>query len=204
MAPNWGEPFELMCDTSDYAVRVVLGQRRDNIFRRIHYASKTLNEARENYTTTEKEMLVVVYSCDKFRSYVLGSKVTLYTEHVTIQYLMMKKEVNPRLIHWVLLFQDFDMEIKDKKGSENVVAGHLSHLEFDKGIEDRIEIDESFLYEQLLEMEAHFPWYAYFVNYLACNVLPLGLVLNKRRNFDMMSSYINGTNHCSLKDAQTK
>ena len=87
-----------MYDASDYAVGVVLGQRRDNIFRPIYYASKTLNEAKENYTTIEKEMLVVVYSCDKFRPYILCSKVTLYTDHVTIRYLMMKKEAKPRLI----------------------------------------------------------------------------------------------------------
>ena len=73
-----------MCDASDYAVRVVLGQRRENIFKTIYYASKTLNEAQENYTTTEKEMLAVVYSCDKFRPYILGSKVTLYMNHVAI------------------------------------------------------------------------------------------------------------------------
>ena len=66
-----------MCDTSDYAVRVVLGQRRENIFKTIYYASKMLNEDQDNYTTIEKEMLEVVYSCDKFRPYILGSKVTL-------------------------------------------------------------------------------------------------------------------------------
>ena len=99
VALNWGEPFEIMFDVNDYAVGAVLGQRRENIFRPIYYASKTLNEAQENYTTTEKEMLVVVYSCDKFRLYILGSKVTLYTDNAAIRYLMMKKEAKPRLIH---------------------------------------------------------------------------------------------------------
>ena len=117
-------------------------------------------------------MLPVVYYCDKFRPYILGSKVTLYTDHVTIRYLMMKNEAKPRLIRWVLLLQEFDMEIKDKRGSENAVADHLSCLESDKGIGDSTEIEESFPDEKLLVMEGHLPWYADFVNYLACNVLP--------------------------------
>ena len=112
----------------------------------------------------------MVYSCDKFKSYILGSKVTLYMDHAALRYLMMKKEAKLRLIRWVLLLQEFDMEIKDKGGSENVVADHFSHLESDKGIEDHTKIEESFSNEQLLVMEAHLSWYADFVNYLACNV----------------------------------
>ena len=103
VAPNWSELFEIMCDASDYAVEAVLGQRRKNIFRPIYYASKTLNEAQENYMTIEKEMLAVVYSYDKFRPHILCSKVTLYTNYAAIRYLMMKKEAKPRLICWVLL-----------------------------------------------------------------------------------------------------
>ena len=75
VTPNCGEPFEIMCNTNNYAVRVILGQRRENIFIPIYYASKTLNEAQENYKSTGKEMIAVVYSYDKFRPYILGSKV---------------------------------------------------------------------------------------------------------------------------------
>ena len=103
VAPNWSEPFERICDAIDFVVGAVLGQRQENIFGPIYYASKTLNKAQENYMTTEKEMLVVVYSCDKFRPYILGSKVLLYTDHTAIKYLMMKKEAKQRLIRWVLL-----------------------------------------------------------------------------------------------------
>ena len=116
-----------------------------------------MNEAQEHYTTTKKEMLAVVYSCDKFRPYILGSKVTLYIDHATIRYLMMKKDAKSRLIRWVLLLKEFDMEIKDKKGSENVVTNHFSRLEFDKGIEDFSEIEESFSDEQFMVMETHLP-----------------------------------------------
>ena len=183
VAPNWSEPFEIMCDACDLEIRAVLGQRQENIFRLIYYASKTLNEAQENYMTTEKEMLALVYYCDKFRPYILGSKVTLYTDHATIIYLMMIMEAKLRLICWVLLLQEFDMEMKDKKGSENVVEDHLSRLEFDKGIEDPTKIEESFPDEQLLVMEAHLPWYVDFVKYLACNVLPPGLSSQQKKKF---------------------
>nr|GFB25462.1 reverse transcriptase domain-containing protein [Tanacetum cinerariifolium] len=74
IAPNWDQPFELMCDASDYAIGVVLGQRVEKHFRPIHYASKTMNQAETNYTTTEKEMLAVVYAFEKFRSYLIMNK----------------------------------------------------------------------------------------------------------------------------------
>ncbi|KAL4310683.1 hypothetical protein GQ457_01G021270 [Hibiscus cannabinus] len=72
--PDWKLPFELMCDASDYAVGAVLGQRKGKIFHPIYYASKTLNDAQVNYTTTEKEMLAVIFAFDKFRSYLIGTK----------------------------------------------------------------------------------------------------------------------------------
>ena len=183
VAPTWNEPFEIMCDASDFAVGAVLGQRRDKHFKPIYYTSKTLNGAQEHYKTKEKEMLAVVYSYDKFRPYILGSKVTLFTDHVAIRYLMSKKEAKPRLIRLVLLLQEFDIEIKDKKGTENVVVDHLSRLEANKGIEDPVEIGESFPDEQLFIIEAQLPLYADFVNYLACNVLPLDLNYQQKKKF---------------------
>jgi hypothetical protein len=182
VAPDWNEPFEIMCDASDYAVGAVLGQRRDKIFRAIYYASKTLNEAQLNYTTTEKEMLAVVFSCDKFRSYIIGSKVIVFTDHAAIHYLFAKKDAKPRLIRWILLLQEFDMEIRDKKGSENVVADHLSRLE-QLEVGENTCIQEVFLDEQLLEVEAKLPWYADFVNYLACKVIPPDLSYHQKKKF---------------------
>ncbi|KAM1136405.1 hypothetical protein ACFX2B_034119 [Malus domestica] len=127
-APDWTLPFELMCDASDYAVGAVLGQRRDKLPHVIYYASRTLNDAQLNYATTEKELLAVVFALEKFRSYLVGAKVIVYSDHSALKYLLSKKEAKPRLIRWVLLLQEFDLEILDKKGRENVVADHLSRL----------------------------------------------------------------------------
>ena len=140
LIPNWNNDFEIMCDASDYAMGAILGQRTKKIFKAIYYASKTFNETQENYTTTENEMLAMVFACENFRPYILGSHVIIHTNHAVIKYLMEKKKAKPRLIRWVLLLQEFDLEIRDKKGSENVIADHLSRLEKTTKKEKGIEI----------------------------------------------------------------
>ncbi|GJU37364.1 reverse transcriptase domain-containing protein [Tanacetum coccineum] len=129
IAPNWDQPFELMCDASDYAIGAVLGQRIEKHFRPIHYASKTMTEAETNYTTTEKEMLAVVYAFEKFRSYLIMNKSVVYTDHSALKYLFNKKDAKARLLRWVLLLQEFDFKVIDTKGAENYAADHLSRLE---------------------------------------------------------------------------
>ena len=118
-----------MCNASDYAMGAILGQKADKVFRAIYYSSKTFNETQENYSTTKKEMLAMVFSCEKFRLYILGSHVIIHTDHGAIKYLMTKKEAKPRLIKWVLLLHKFYLEIKDKKGCDNVIVDHLSRVE---------------------------------------------------------------------------
>jgi hypothetical protein len=115
-----------MCDASDYAVGAVLGQRHDKFFHAIYYGSKVMNEHQVNYATTEKELLAIVFALEKFRSYLVGSKVVVYTDHAALKYLLTKEESKPRLLRWILLLKEFDLEIKDKKGVENVVVDHLS------------------------------------------------------------------------------
>jgi hypothetical protein len=105
-----------MCDASDYAVGAVLGQRKGGKVHAVYYASKTLNEAQLNYATTKKELLAVVFAFKKFRSYIVNSKVIVYTDHATIKYLLAKKDAKPRLIRWIFLLQEFDVQIHDKKG----------------------------------------------------------------------------------------
>ena len=126
--PDWNREFEIMRDASDFAMGAVLGQKAKKMFKAIYYASKTFNEAQENYSTTEKEMLAIVFACEKFRSYILGSHVIIHTDHAAIKYLMANKEAKPRLIRWVLLLQEFNLEIKDKKGCDNVIVDHLSRV----------------------------------------------------------------------------
>ena len=170
--PDWTKEFEIMCGASDYAMGAILGQKTDKMFRAIYYASKTFNEAQENYSNTEKEMLAMVFACEKFRPYILGSHVIIHTDHAAIKYLMAKKEAKPRLIRWVLLLQEFDLEIKDMKGCDNVIADHLSRIEKTTVKEERIELAENFPDKQLFQLSFHSPWYADIVNFLACGVMP--------------------------------
>ncbi|GJW35124.1 reverse transcriptase domain-containing protein [Tanacetum coccineum] len=150
VVPDWNLPFELMCDASDFAIGAVLGQRRSKHFQPIHYASKTMTEAQIHYTTTEKEMLAVVYAFEKFRPYLVLSKSIVYTDHSALKYLMNKQDAKPRLLRWVLLLQEFDITIRDKKGSENLAADHLSRLENPhKDVLENKDINEHFPLETL-------------------------------------------------------
>nr|GEX12258.1 reverse transcriptase domain-containing protein [Tanacetum cinerariifolium] len=142
IAPNWDQPFELMCDASDYAVGAVLGQRVEKHFRPIHYASKTITQAETNYMTTKKEMLAVVYAFEKFRSY-----------------LIMNKSI------------EFDFKVIDTKGAENYAADHLSRLKNPyENVFDPKEINETFPLESLHKIahqDPSTPWFADFANYHA-------------------------------------
>lgn len=196
-APNWDYPFEIMCDASDYAVGAVLGQKIDKKLHVIYYASRTLDDAQGRYATTEKELLAVVFAFEKFRSYLAGSKVTVYTDHAILRHLYAKKDTKPRLLRWILLLQEFDMEIVDKKGIENGATDHLSRMR----IEEPLPIDDSMPEEQLMVVEffgrsysgkefhqlnvveGESPWYADHVNYLACGVEPPNLTSYERKKF---------------------
>nr|GEW00646.1 reverse transcriptase domain-containing protein [Tanacetum cinerariifolium] len=150
IAPNWDLPFELMCDASDFAIGAVLGQRYEKHFRPIHYASKTVTEAESNYTTTEKEMLAVVYAFEKFRSHLIMNKCIVHTDHSVLKYLFAKKDAKVRLLRWVLLLQEFDFDVLDTKRAENLTADHLSRLENPyENVLDPKEINETFPLETL-------------------------------------------------------
>lgn len=137
-----------MCDASDFAIGAVLGQRKDKILHVIYYASRTLDAAQLNYTTTEKELLDVVFAIDKSWSYLVGAKIIVYTDHAAIRYLLSKKDAHPRLLRWILLLQEINLEIFDKKATENMVANHLSRLEYLKV--DHISINDDFAYDRMI------------------------------------------------------
>ncbi|CAM8959686.1 unnamed protein product [Rhodiola kirilowii] len=184
--PEWELPFELMCDASDFAVGAVLGQRIDKKLHVVYYASKVLAEVAANYTTTEKEMLAIVYAFEKFGQYLIGLKTIVYTDHAAIKYLLSKKDSKPRLIRWVLLLQEFDIEIRDKKGAKNLIADHLSRLELGElnREEDQLPMTDSPAGEQLMSVNVDVvPWYADFVTYLACGIIPHDLSHNQKRKF---------------------
>jgi hypothetical protein len=87
-----------MCDASDYVVGAVLGQSNDKKHYAISYTSKTLTGPQLNYATMEKELLAVVFAIEKLRSYLVGAKVIVYTDHAALKYLLMKKDAKPCLI----------------------------------------------------------------------------------------------------------
>ncbi|RVW29309.1 Retrovirus-related Pol polyprotein from transposon 17.6 [Vitis vinifera] len=153
-APNWQLPFEVMCDASDFAIGAVLGQREDGKPYVIYYASKTLNEAQRNYTTTEKELLAVVFALDKFRAYLVGSFIIVFTDHSAL---------------------------KDKKGVENVVADHLSRLAIAHN-SHVLPINDDFPEESLMLLEKA-PWYAHIANYLVTGEVPSEWKAQDRKHF---------------------
>ena len=169
-APNWQLPFEVMCDASDLTVRAVLGQRIEGKLYVVYYARKTLNEAQRNYTTTEKELLTVVHALDKFRAYFLGAEIIIFTDHSALKYLLTKQKVKARLIRWVLLLQEFNLQIRDKKRVENVVVDHLSRLTIAHNTHNPPIFNE-FLEESLLAVDSA-PWFAHIANFLVTMELP--------------------------------
>nr|GEW44653.1 reverse transcriptase domain-containing protein [Tanacetum cinerariifolium] len=185
VVPDWNLPFELMCDASDFAIGAVLGQRKTKQFQPIHYASKTMTEAKIHYTTTEKEMLVIVYAFEKFRPYLVLSKSIVYTDHSALKYLLSKQDAKPRLLWWVLLLQEFDITIRDKKGSENLAADHLSRLEnpHNNMLKNK-DINENFPLETIGSLSSESTlWFADIANFHARNFIKKGLTSQQKKKF---------------------
>nr|GFB57599.1 reverse transcriptase domain-containing protein [Tanacetum cinerariifolium] len=177
-----------MCDASDFTIGAVLGQRHEKHLRPTQYASKTMNDAKTNYTTTEKEMLAVVYAFEKFRSYLIMNKSIVHTDHSALKYLFAKKDAKARLLWWVLLLQEFDFKVLDTKGAENLAADHLSILENPyENVLDPKEINETFPLETLsmvtFRRDSSAPWFADFANYHAGNFIVKGMTSQQKNKF---------------------
>ncbi|GKB78433.1 reverse transcriptase domain-containing protein, partial [Tanacetum coccineum] len=188
VASDWDLPFEIMCDASDYAIGAVLGQRKTKHFQPIHYASKTITDAQAHYTSTETELLAVVYAFEKFRPYLVLSKTIVYTDHSALKYLLAKQDAKPRLLRWILLLQEFDVIIRDKKGAENLAADHLSRLENPhQDVLENKEITETFPLETLgmvtFRGDDSTPWFADFANYHAGNFVIKGMSSQQKNKF---------------------
>ncbi|GJW25305.1 reverse transcriptase domain-containing protein [Tanacetum coccineum] len=190
IAPNWDQPFEIMCDASDYAIGAVPGQKNEKAIstNSLRLAGKTMTEAETNYTTTEKEMLAVVYAFEKFRSYLIMNKSVVYTDHSALKYLFNKKDAKARLLRWILLLQEFDFSVIDTKGAENYAADHLSRLENPyENVFDPKEINETFPLETLNMVTSHddqnTPWFADIANYHAGNFLVKGMTSQQKKKF---------------------
>ena len=154
----------------------------------VYYVSKKLNEAKRNYTTTEKELLVVVYALDKFQAYLVGSDIIIFIDHSALKYLLTKQNSKARHIRWVLLLQEFNQQIKDKKGVENVVTNHLSRSIIAYNTHDP-PINDEFPEESLLLVEST-PWYAHIANYLTTgDVLADWKAQDKKFFFAKIHSY---------------
>ncbi|RVW25073.1 Retrovirus-related Pol polyprotein from transposon 17.6 [Vitis vinifera] len=142
---------------------------------------QTLNEAQRNYTTTEKELLAVVFALDKFRAYLVGSSIVVFTDHSALKYLLTKPDAKARLIRWILLLPEFNLQIRDKKGVENVVADHLSRLVIAHDSHG-LPINDDFPEESLMSIDVA-PWYSHIANYLVTGEVPSEWSTQDKRHF---------------------
>ncbi|XP_070050263.1 uncharacterized protein [Nicotiana tomentosiformis] len=118
---------------------------------------------------------------EKFCLHLMGTKVIFHTDHAVLRYLLSKKDSKARLMQWVLLLQEFDLEIQDYKGSENQVADHLSRLEEEGRPHDGLEINDFFLDEHLLAISmTKMPWFADLANYLVSGIASNEFSSNQR------------------------
>ncbi|GKE05409.1 DNA-directed DNA polymerase [Tanacetum coccineum] len=145
--------------------------------------AKTLNTSQQKYTVTEKELMAVVFAFDKFRSYLILSKTIVHTDHSALKNMFKKQDAKPRLIRWILLLQGFDIEIKDRKGTKNVAADHLSQIENEE-ISDDSEVDDNFPGETLMEINTrNEPWFTDIANYLVADIILKGMTYQQKNKF---------------------
>ena len=126
-------------------------------------------------------MLAVVFALDKFHAYLVGSFIVVFTYHFALKYMLTKQDAKARLIRWILLLQEFNLQIKDKKGVENVVADHLSRLAITHNSHG-LPINDDFPEESLMLVEVA-PWYMHIANYLVIGEVPSEWKTQDKKHF---------------------
>jgi hypothetical protein len=188
--PKWELPFHIYCDASAVAVGSILCQSVEGQVKgRDHpvaYASRQLNPAERNYSTTERECLAMVFSVKKFRHYLLANKVVFFVDHMAIKYLVNKPDLSGRLARWVLLLQEFDYTVEYKPGSAQKQADHLSRL-IDK--QESNPIDDRLVDESLFLVTTQPTWYSGIVEFLTTQQLPPDLTKEERRKIRVNSRH---------------
>ena len=176
--PNWALPFHIHTDASNKEIGVALGQIDENLPYAIYFIRKNLSKAELNYTVTEKELLAVVHSLNKFRHYIIGYQTFVHIDHATIRYLMNKPDVNAHIIRWLLFLQQFDLTIIDKPGIENFAADFLSRVNLPAGEEGMV--NDQIPDEHLFAISVLSPWFADIANYLVSAQFPPHLSSNEK------------------------
>ena len=136
----------------------------------------------------------------------MGQKAIVYSDHAALKYLFSKKDAKPRLLRWILMLQESDWEVRDKKGSENLMADHLLRLNQERlrKRDDGVLINDTFPSEQLLQItKKELPWFVDIANYLVSGVLPYGIDFRQKKNSCMMSTFIIRKNHYCIRDVET-
>jgi hypothetical protein len=194
--PNWSLPFHICIDASDTALGEVLGQRESQLPYAIYFVSKNISPTEFNYTFTEKELLVVVYDINKFRHYITGYQAFVHTDHSTIKFLMKKPVKNLRFTIWMLLLQEFNINIIDIPGKDNLVDDFLSRMIH---LGDNALADDTFLDENLFAISTFTPWYADVANYLVTWKLPNKLSHREKQKVIQLSENYMWHDDCLYK-----
>ena len=186
--PNWDAPFHVYCDASAVAVGSALCQPVGDAKKDfpIAFASKQLNAAEKNYTTTERECLAMVFSVKKFRHYLLLNPVVFFVDHMAIKYLVNKADLSGRIARWVLLLEEFDYTVEYKPGKMHHQADHLSRLSETLGV---TPIEDNLVDETLFTIASQPKWYNHIAEFLATQQLPEELSHHERRKVRVNSRY---------------
>jgi hypothetical protein len=194
--PNWSLPFHICIDASDIALGEVLGQRENQMPYAIYFVSKNLSPAEVNYTVTENELLVVVHAINKFRHYITGYQAFVHIDHSAIKLLMNKPVTNPRVTRWLLLLEEFNINIIDRPSKDNLVVDFLSRMIH---FGDNTPVEDNFPDENLFVISTFTPWYAYVANYLVIGKMPQKLSPREKHKVIQLSANYMWHDDCLYK-----